>query len=417
MTGKRMLAFMLALICVLLVAAGCATNPDDMMGTVGETPIYRWQFEAALKNQLARYETMMGVDLTQPQYKSEFKKYKLAHLNFLVGEAAMKEEARKQGLYQLTAEQEAEIDAQYLKYYNEKIASFMEQYGSDEQGRRKAEQAYIDLLENSSLTPERMRYLMRDAYVIALLYDQLQPAGNVTEETIRAYYDEQLKAQQEGIASDPAWFGENTPDLVFDAPEGYLETVRIALDFTPKQLAELKTAADTLARVQADYKKNEDGLFSGIKKDTYERAKANFDRVLNNAYAELDKQLASIRDEALAGADFIKLMEQKSEDNYLISYFVSRDSTHVEEAYLDAAFALVNVGDISAPVHLKEGSCIIMLKEKIAPGVRSFEEVHDEIQEKLASKARSNATLVTMQTEFGEKAQEAGIVTLYPEKI
>ena len=139
--------------------------------------------------------------------------------------------------------------------------------------------------------------------------------------------------------------------------------------------------------------------------------------MLNNAYAELDKQLASIRDEALAGADFIKLMEQKSEDNYLISYFVSRDSTHVEEAYLDAAFALINVGDISAPVHLKEGSCIIMLKEKIVPGVRSFEEVHDEIQEKLASKARSNATLVTMQTEFGEKAQEAGIVTLYPEKI
>ncbi|HWR24355.1 MAG TPA: hypothetical protein VN366_12835, partial [Feifaniaceae bacterium] len=77
MTGKRMLAFLLALISVLLVAAGCAKNPDDIMGTVGETPIYRWQFDAALKNQLARYETMMGVDLTQPQYKSDFERYKL----------------------------------------------------------------------------------------------------------------------------------------------------------------------------------------------------------------------------------------------------------------------------------------------------------------------------------------------------
>ena len=417
MTGKRMLAFLLALISVLLVAAGCAKNPDDILGTVGETPIYRWQFDAALKNQLARYETMMGVDLTQPQYKSDFEKYKLNQLDFLVGEAAMKEEARKQGLYELTAEQEAEVDAQYLKYYNDKIASFMEQYGSDEKGRRQAEQAYIDLLENSSLTPERMRAMMRDAYVITMLYDQLEPAGSITEETIRDYYDEQLKAQQEGIASSPTWFGESTPNLVLDAPEGYVETVRITLNFTPKQLAELKTAADTASRLLQDYKNNESGLFSGIKKDTFERAKANYERLLNEAYAQLDEQLGAIRDEALGGADFIKLMEQKSEDTHLISYFVSKDSTHVEPAYLEAALALVNVGDISAPTHLKGGSCIILLKDKIAPGVRSFEEMRDEIKTELESKTRSNATLVTMQTEFGEKAQEAGTVTLYPEKL
>ncbi|HWR22850.1 MAG TPA: peptidylprolyl isomerase, partial [Feifaniaceae bacterium] len=295
--------------------------------------------------------------------------------------------------------------------------SFMEQYGSDEKGRRQAEQAYIDLLENSSLTPERMRHMMRDAYVITMLYDQLQPAGSVTEEDVRSYYDEQLKAQQEGVASSPAWFGENTPDIVLAAPEGYVETVRITLDFTGKQLAELQTAADTASKAQADYRQNENGLFSGIKKDTFERAKANYERVLNEAYAELDGQLEAIRAEALDGADFIKLMEQKSEDTHLISYFVSRDSTHVEEAYLEAALALANVGDISAPVHLQNGSCIILLKDRIVPGVRSFEEARGEIQEKLTSNTRSNATLVSMQTEFGEKAQEAGIVTLYPEKL
>lgn len=417
MTGKRMLAFMLALISVLLVMAGCAKNPDDIMGMVGETPIYRWQYEASLKTQLARYETMMGIDLTQPQYEAEFKKYKENQLNFLVGEASMKEEARKLGLYELTAEQEQEIDAQYLKYYNDKIASFMEQYGSDEKGRRKAEQAYIDLLENSSLTPERMRIMMRDAYVITLLYDQLQPAGSITEEDVRAYYDEQLKIQQDSIAQSPTWFGENTPDIVIAAPDGYVETVRIALDFTQKQLAEIQTAAETVVKAEEDYKKSENKLFSGIKKDTYERAQANFDRVMKAAYEELDKQLLSIRDEVLAGADFIKLMEQKSDDKHLISYFVSRDSTHVEAEYRDAALALANVGDISAPVHLQDGSCIIMLKEKIVPGVRSFEEVQNEIRKKLESNTRSNATLVSMQTEFAEKAYEAGIVTLYTEKL
>ena len=417
MTGKRMLALMLALLSVLAVAAGCTKNPDEIMGMVGETPIYRWQYEASLKTQLARYETMMGIDLTQPQYEADYKEYKENQLNFLVGEAAMKEEARKQGLYELTAEQEAEVDAQYLKYYNEKIASFMEQYGSDEKGRRQAEQAYIDLLENSSLTPERMRYMMRDAYVITLLYDHLQPAASVTEEAIRAYYDEQLKVQQEGIASSSSWFGESTPNIILDAPEGYVETVRITLDFTQKQITEIQAAADTAAKTEADYKKNETSLFSGVKKDTFERAKANFDRVMKASYEELDKQLLTIRDEALAGTDFIKLMEQKSDDKHLISYFVSRDSTHVEEEYRDAAMQLVNVGDISDPVHLQEGSCIIMLKDRIAPGVRSFEEVRDQIRELLESNTRSNATLVNMQTEFGEKAEQAGIVTLYKEKL
>ncbi len=417
MTGKRMLAFLLALISVLLLVAGCAKNPEDIVGTVGETPIYRWQFEASLKTQLARYETMMGIDLTQPQYETEYKKYKTNQLNFLVGEAAMKEEARTLGLYTLTAEQEAEIDAQYLKYYNDKIASFMEQYGSDEKGRRQAEQAYIDLLENSSLTPERMRYMMRDAYVITLYYDQLQPAQSVTEESIRAYYDEQLKAQQEGIASDVTWFGENTPDIVLAAPEGYVETVRIALDFTPKQMTDLQAAAKTADTAQQEYDKSKDGLFAGVKKSTLERAQTNFDRVITEAYAELDKRLIEIRNEAMGGADFIKLMEQKSEDTHLISYFVSSESTHVEAAYRDAALALQNIGDISEPVHLQDGTCIIMLKDKIAPGVRTFEEVRDEIQAKLESNTRSNAALVNMQAEFAEKAQQAGTVTLYPEKI
>jgi hypothetical protein len=50
------------------------------------------------------------------------------------GRRRLREAARKEGLYELTAEQETEIDQQYLKYYNETVTTFLEQYGTDEKG-------------------------------------------------------------------------------------------------------------------------------------------------------------------------------------------------------------------------------------------------------------------------------------------
>ena len=72
---KSKLALLLALAAVLFVFAGCADNSEDIVGIVGETPIYRWYYEAHLKKQLALYERNYGVDLSEPAYRTEYRNY------------------------------------------------------------------------------------------------------------------------------------------------------------------------------------------------------------------------------------------------------------------------------------------------------------------------------------------------------
>gem|GEM_PF-6404172 len=416
MKGKKLLTLTLAALFALGVFAGCAKNDTDIVGKVGETPIYRWYYNAQLQNQLTLYKKNTGVDLTDDKYSAQYKEYKVNQLNNLVGFVALKEEARKEGLYNLTVEQEAEIDARYLSAYNSALAVYTEQYGSDEQGRRKAEQAYTDLLKGSSLTPDRVRENIKDEYVVALLVDKLGKSVSVTDERIREYYDDQLADQQKNEAADPAWFAKNTPAVVIARPAGYVQTSRLMLKFTVAHQTKIKDAQTSLATAQQAYEQAKGSLMESVKKDALDRAQANFNNVVAACYQELDERLLKLRDEAGQGTDFITLVNKNSEDTSLIPYYVGKDSGNVEQAYADAALALENVGDISDPVHLSEGSCIVCLQEKFTGDVLPLDEVRDDIKSVLTFSDNTSMNFSLME-EYAKKAQDAGIVTLYPDKL
>ncbi len=415
--GKRTLALALALLFALFVFAGCARNPEDIVGMVGETPIYRWYYEYKLKQQLKGYEQYAGVDLTEPAYKKEYKEYKQNILNAQVGEAAMKDAARKQGLFNLTAEQESEIDKKYLEYYNKAIDTLMAQYGEDENGRRKAEQAYTDSLKEVGMTPDRMRSVLRDDYVIDLFYDSLGIKYKVSEEEIRAYYDEQVAAQTKALSDDPKSFATKQPDIAIVIPEGYVETARIMLKFSQRQQTELSQAAKSVKSASSEYMlavetHGKDSLSASNKKATLERLTAAFNNILNRSYEELEKSMVPIREEAASG-DFFRVREVRTQDTHKISYYVSADNTDIEQSYRDAALALKNVGDISPAVRMQDGVCIIYLVS--LPGTLPYEDVHTDIENILNSTLQKQ--LYFQQENYAQDADKQGIVTLYPDKI
>lgn len=415
--GKRTLAFALALLFALFVFAGCARNPEDIVGMVGETPIYRWYYEYKLKQQLKGYEQYAGVDLTLPAYKKEYKDYKQNILNAQVGEAAMKEAARKQGLFNLTAEQESEIDKKYLEYYNKAIGILTAQYGEDENGRRKAEQAYTDSLKDVGMTPDRMRSVLRDDYVTDLFYDSLGIKHEVSEEELKAYYDEQVAAQTKALADDPNAFATKQPDIAIVIPEGYVETARIMLKFNVKQQTDLSQAAKSVQSASSEYMLavetgGKDSLSASNKKATLERLTNAFNNVLNRSYENLEKSMDPIREEALAG-DFFQVREARTQDTHKISYYVSADSTEIEQLYRDAALALKNVGDISPVVRMQDGVCIIYLVS--LPGTLPYEDVRTDIEDIM--NATLQKQLYFQQETYAQDADEQGIVTLYPDKI
>lgn len=421
MKGKRSLAIALALVFMVAMLAGCADNSEDIIVMVGETPIYRWSFDAYLVRQLSLYEKYSGIDLTKPENANDFANYKNYRIEELIGNAAMLEEARKLGLDQLTAAEEAELDQYYLDYYNQTIAKYQEEFGANEAGRKKAEKAYQDLLSASNLTPERMRASLRESAIINKLLEHEMEDYRPSEEELLQNYESMLETYQTEIQTNPLWFGENYTDPMVYAPEGYIDTARITLQFTPKQKSVLSAAANDANKAQSEYTEavriyGENSTNAQKLIPMLNKTEEEFRKVLESCYQELTVSIEEIRQEVLAGADFIKTMEQKSEDTHLISYFVTEGSTHVTADYLAAALKLQNIGDISEVVRIEEGVCFIRLMDFVEPGIRPYEEVKDKLAERMISNARLNVSM-NLQTGYANKAREEGIINIFKNKI
>lgn len=421
MKGKRLLGLCLAALFVLGALAGCAVDPDEAVAMVGDVPVYRWRYDAYLNNQLALRQKYSDEDLTSQSMKTEFERFKEFRLNELLGDASMMNEAVKMGLDQLTAEEEAEVDAMYMEYYNQTMAGYLAEYGADEQGRAQAEKAYLDLLAQNSLNPERMRKSYRDAYIMKKFVLAVNEDLTPSDELLQEYYNSTLQQTQDECTKDPLWFGENYSAPLIYAPEGYIDTVRITLNFTDEQRTELTrvaTAANTAqqayleaVQIHGETSRQAQKLIPDL--DSTEEA---FRKSLESCYQALEEEIEKIRAEALAGADFIQLMEQRSNDTHLISYFVTEGSTHVPEAYLQAALALKNDGDISEPLRLDQGVCIIQRVEEVPAGARPFEEVKDELRTRMINSTMLNVS-TNMQTEYYEKAQAEGTIQIYKSKL
>ncbi len=422
MKAIQKLTLVMALLIALTTLAGCAKDPNEVVGLVGETPIYHWEYEQNLAKQVALYEQYYGADVTKQQYAAEYAELKQQVIDDLVGRTALKEEARSRGLYDLTDEQKMEIDQQYNEYYQQTIAVYIERFGSDEKGMRKAEQAFEELMKENSLNEERVRATITDNYVSALLMQQMEAEIVISDEEVRAQYDKLLAEQQAGCAENIGWLGENLPPVIVYVPEGYVKVLRLAKKFNSQQMQELQTAATSLSLAASQYfaavqESGENGSGAKSKQKELDRATLAYESLLNSALESLHKTFqADIMAPLQEGADFMKLMNEKSEDINIIPYYVCKESTQVEETFRDAALQLQNPGDISEIVNIVDGVCVVYLDEKLEAGVREFSEVDDQIRSNLAQSAGITQAF-QLRSEYGQKAKDQGIVTLYGDKI
>ena len=415
------MCFAAALCMILGVFTGCKDQSEDIIGKVGETPIYRWYYESRLINQLALQNKYNGVDITAAANSAKYESFKQSMLLEVATEAAMWEEARVQGLADLNDAQEAEIDQLYNKYFNRQIESYMDTYGHDDDGRKKAEQAYLDTLKTSNLTPERVRESLRYSYIANLLVTRHIEEDPITEDDLLEVYNDRLQSQQANYSENPLLFAKDVSDSTAYIPEGYYDTARIMLKFTPKQQQQIAEAyqARTAALMdftQATLEKGENSMDANRASAAIDRTSANFNKVMEQCHADLEKSMQTILDDIHAGADFIATMEQKSEDTHLISYYVCEGADHVEEPYLTAALALQNEGDVSGIVRLEQGVCIIRLMEKLTPGVRPFEEVREALRSEL-NRALTLSVTRDLQAACYEAADEAGLVELHTDMV
>ena len=76
MKKSKTLALILALAMVLGIFAGCSSNADDVLATVGDQSVYRWYYQLYLNQSLDQYRQFTGIDLTRPEYAEDYADYK-----------------------------------------------------------------------------------------------------------------------------------------------------------------------------------------------------------------------------------------------------------------------------------------------------------------------------------------------------
>ncbi len=329
----------------------------------------------------------------------------------------------------LTEEEEAEVLAHAQEEYDSMIEQIKSLYLSDsekEGDELTAEAQEYALKLDSRYTLDYFKDTAREEKVEEKLRAYAIKDVAVTEDEIKAEYDTRVSEAKESYASDITAFGTavNAGNTVYTRPAGYRYVKQILVGF-PDDLKNALTTANSavttaqtaLNNAQTALDDNtaalaEEGITDEAKAEL-EAAAPDLQAALDAAKADLEEKTAAAEkakadafaaiqptvDEVMAkiaaGEDFDALMEQYNTDPGMQrepgktnGYAICEGFTPFETAFVEAAMALQNVGDVSEPVKSDSYGCyIIRYQSDIAEGDVALDEVRAVIEpEVLADK-------------------------------
>ena len=317
---------------------------------------------------IASYYEMMG--MSEAEYAENAK---ISVLDGLIEEKILEQKAKELGVYDLTDDQRAEIEARVQAEYEDNIAYYMAFRFDDSKTDEQVRQETIDYLAENGYSYESM---LQDALQSAWrdnLYNQITGDMTVTEEHLRQFYDSQVESASLSYSASFYAYeldSEGGHTVVWH-PEGVRRVQAIQIAFDADQGVEYLSLQAAL-----------DGGDSSRLPD------------LEALYDALEPRAQEALERARAGEDFAALMAEYGASAYTN---ISEKSTLCGDAFREAALALENPGDISEPVQTDGGICIIQYVQDIPAGAVAYDEVKDELlanyQEELKT-SLYNATVV-----------------------
>ena len=327
----------------------------------------------------------------------------------------------------LTAEDEAEILEHAEEEYNRLLDQVKTQFLSDSglEGDELTAAAQACALEvDARYTLDYFKDHARTERIQEKLREYAIKDVAITEDEIKAEFDTRVNSAKTSYESDITAFGTaaNNGETIYYRPAGYRYVKQILVGFPDDLNSALTTAnsavttaqnALTTAQKAVDDNNaamNAEGVTAETKAELEGKA-AELQAALDAAKADLDEKTAAAEkakadafaaiqptvDEVMAkiaaGEDFDALMEQyntdpgmKREPGKTNGYAVCAGFTPFETAFVDAAMALQNVGDVSEPVKSDSyGYYIIRYQSDIAEGAVALDDVHSGIESELLS--------------------------------
>ena len=293
----------------------------------------------------------------------------------------------------------AEIDAIAREEYNATV-NFYAGDAADEEAVARA-QEYLS--ETEGYTYEGVRADIMDEYWREKLYAHVISGVSVDADDIAAVYSSRLSEQQARYDADPTEFENDLlgGEIVVYYPAGYrtVKQIYFALDVEDvARVAEIneQLAAETDAAV-------------------IESLNAELDSIYASAEQEANDVIAQFQ----GGADFDQLIAENSDYNDMADgtfsspgFYISEKTVFWPAEFVEAAMALVNPGDISAPVRTPEGVYVVRFIANVEAGSVPLSNVSSrlttETQEVMKEQAYDEQLSIWM---------EEANVQYYPERM
>ena len=394
MNNQKTILRICALALAVLMLGGCsAVISNPVVAKVGDVEISYSQFA----NLFDTYSSYGMVDTSTAESLEEAR---TMVFDDLVEASLPLAVAHSQNIT-LTEEETAEAMESAQSILDSYLSSYMDDSIADENEREAAAiEAFDAAYKSAGITyaqvkEETEQGSLDQALGNKVVEQEKAKVPSVTEEEVRAWYDEQVEAQKEEYAADPvayytdsqyySYYGEVEP-LV--APEGlfYVKHILIMNDEATQDESSEDTLSDSSSASFRDSK----------------------------ALAE------TVLEKVQAGEDFDKLIEDYGEDpgmtnepNKSLGYLIGEgfDSVY-DKAFYDAAMELKEEGDTSGIVEGSNGYHIIRRCKDVSTEPLAFEEVEEEILNYLNSQKQNEVYQETLAA-----WREEIPVTLYEKRV
>lgn len=267
----------------------------------------------------------------------------------------------------------AEADAAYESALNEMLAYFDAEEALDAQAQ--AEQTLEEI--GSSRQEIRAAYLdeARQAAAVALITADI----TVSEDEIRACYEEKLSEDQEYYTSFPgefAWADEFGFSLW--VPEGFRLARAVRIPFSEAQ--------------QAAY---DEILIKSYETDDA-AARSDLARQMDAIYEQLLPEAEAVYARLQAGESFETLRAEFAEDSALLGSLAAPEGFLVsasswEQFSTDEILALSSPGEVTGPLRCDSGYILCEYFAPVASGPVSYAEAYDAVKELALSTKRAQA--------------------------
>lgn len=364
---KKMALWLVVLVLALGAMPVGASESTDILAAPSDAVLARVNGEAITKGDIQhRFHALVTKysGIYNPEDDNQRRTLYEEALFTHVQTVMVRQQAAALGLDTFTEQEEADLRAKGDKSFDAMIEEFKAAMKSEEEID---EAERLEAIEQSMValgyTRESYAQIMRDAALTERLMAHAAEGVSVTDDEVRAEYDRRVADAKARYDEAPTAFVTDmlADKTIYYTPDG-IRTVKHILI----QSIEDATTDDAILAIHA-----------------YIEAGEDFD-VLLTAY----------------GQDIG--MKQGSK-YYVTGYYVCDGATQYDARFVEAAMALEQVGDISAPITTGYGAEIIKYHMDVPAGEADFDSVREATQNVLLA-ARRSAAFSDMMRPFSENS-------------